>query len=345
MAAVFALNKKGFNLARGLMVVGVLAIPLLVLGVLDKEQYWLSVTFGILFVALSDPGGTYGVRFREMAWVGLVGAFLTGLGFAIGGGPWGWVALAAFLVTFVSGLALKYGVHRFTSTLMLASWFLIAISVPAEEHLTPATSDWSAQALAWLAGSAFWIALTFVAWVARGRKTQASHFPEIPGDMASTTLTRPAVLFSIIRAAAVTFAVAIAFGFHLPNADLMPIATLAAMKGTLDQTTLVAEQRLIGALIGAGIATVFLLSVTNKHVLEVVIILLASIAASVRSVNYAIYCSAIAGLVLIATDVSHPTNLSAEVNRVLFTLAGVGIAWLVMLLADRLQKASTKTAA
>ena len=338
MTAVFALNKKGFNLPRALEVVVVLLVPLAVLGVLDKEKYWLSVAFAILFVGLSDPGGSYAVRVREMGWVAVAGTFLTALGYAVGGGPWGWVVLTAFLVTFISGLALKYGIHRFESALMLDAWFLVVIAVPAGEHLDAAHSGWSSQALAWLAGAAFWIALTFVAWLVRGRKAQPSHFPEIPTDMATTTLTRPVVLFTLIKAIAVTIAVAIAFGFHLPNADWMPIATLVALKGTLDQSTLVAEQRLIGALIGAGIATVFLLAVDNKHALEVVIIVLAALAGSVRGVNYTIYCAAMAGLVLIATDLSHPTDLTAEFHRVLFTFAGVGIAWLVMLLVDRVQK-------
>jgi hypothetical protein len=280
-----------------------------------------------------------------MAWVGLLGTLLTAFGFAIGGGPWGWVALSAFAVTLISGLSLKFGVHRFTSAAMLNSWFLVALAVPAGEHLDRAHSDWSGQALAWLIGAALWIGLTFVVWLAKGRGEQPSNFPEIPGDMAETTLSRNAVMFALIRAVAVTGAVAIAFGFHLPNADWMPIATLVAMKGTLDQTTLVAEQRLMGALIGAVVAGVFLLTVDSRHVLEVVIIVLASLAATVRGVNYAIYCAAMAGLVLIAIDLSHAANLKAEADRVLFTLAGVGIAWLVMLLANRLQKGSAKTAA
>jgi uncharacterized membrane protein YgaE (UPF0421/DUF939 family) len=162
--------------------------------------------------------------------------------------------------------------------------------------------------------------------------------------MAATTLTRPVVSFTLIKAVAVTIAVAIAFGFHLPNADWMPIATLVALKGTLDQSTLVAEQRLIGALIGAAVAAIFLLTVDSKHVLEAVIIVLASLAGAVRGVNYAIYCAAMAALVLIAAGLSHPSNLRGEVDRVLFTFAGVGIAWLVMLLVNRIQKAAANTA-
>ena len=344
LEAIFALNPKGANLRRGLEVVGFLLLPLIVLGLLHKERYWLSLSFAALFVGMSDPGGVYRDRVREMAWVAIVGTLLTAIGFAIGGGPWGWVVVSAFVVTLLSGLALKFGVHRFTSAAMLNSWFLVALTVPAGQHLDRAHSDWSGQALAWLIGAALWIGLTFVVWLVKGRTEHASNFPEIPGDITVTTLSRNAVMFAVIRAVAVTGAIAIAFGFHLPNADWMPIATLAAMKGTLDQTSLVAEQRLIGALIGAVVAAVFLMTVQSKHVLEAVIIVLASLAATLRGVNYAIYCAAMAALVLIAIDVSHPANLKAEADRVLFTLAGVGIAWLVMLLADRLQRSSAQRA-
>jgi fusaric acid resistance family protein len=338
LRTVFAFNRTGVNTPRGLIAVGVLAIPLVILSAIGREEYWLSASFGALFVGLSDPGGGYGVRVREMGWFALVGTLLTGLGFAIGAGPWGWVALAAFLVTLLSGLAMKYGLHRATAALLLCSWFLVVISVSAGDHLSPSHSHWAGQALAWLGGAALWIGLTLIGWLVRGLNDQASHFPEIPGDMAVTTLSKPVIVFAFMRAAAITIAIAIAFGLHLPNADWMPIATLAAMKGSLDQTTVVAEQRLFGALLGALIAIVFLLTVDNKYALEVVIVLLGSVAASIRGASYAFYCAAVAGTVLIATDIPHPTNVSAEFRRVLFTLAGVGIAWLVMLLANQMQK-------
>jgi len=336
--AIFAFDRSEVKIPRGLGVVCILAIPLVVLSLINKEAYWLSASFGALFVGLSDPGGTYRVRVGEMAWVGLGGTFLTALGFGIGGGPWGWVALAAFVVTLITGLAMKFGLHRMTSALLLGAWFLVAVSIPAGEHLSPSHSDWAGQALAWLGGSALWIALTLLFWLIRGRLAQASHLPEIPQDMSTIKLSRPVIMFAVLRAVAVTIAIAIAFGLHLPNADWMPIATLAAMKGSLDQTTLVAEQRLFGTLLGALTAAVFLLTVDNKHALEVVIVLLGSAAASIRGSSYAFYCAGVAGAVLIATDLPHPTNVSAEFRRALFTLAGVGIAWLVMLLANQMQK-------
>lgn len=123
------------------------------------------------------------------------------------------------------------------------------------------------------------------------------------------------------------------------------IATFVAIKGSLQQTTLVAEQRVTGAVPGALVAALLLLTVSNKHALEVVIVLLAVAAASIRTVNYALYWAAIAALVLIAMDLPHPTSFADEGRRVLFTPAGVGIGVLVMLLANMLQKRSVKGSA
>lgn len=60
--------------------------------------------------------------------------------------------------------------------------------------------------------------------------------------------------------------------------------------------------------------------------------------AAVRFWNYAFYCAAIAAGVLVMLDLPNPSNHSAEGYRVLWTLCGVGIAVVVMLLAGLLQK-------
>ncbi len=77
----------------------------------------------------------------------------------------------------------------------------------------------------------------------------------IRGDISPRKLTRPVTLFAVIRTLALSIAVAIAFGLHLPNAYWMPIATLVAMKPSLQQSALVAEQRLAGAIRGAAAAS------------------------------------------------------------------------------------------
>lgn len=344
MAKVFELNRKGLNVSRGLAVLAGLAIPLIVLGVAGKEQYWLSAAFGGLFVGLSDPGGQFGYRASRMGAFAVIGAVLTAVGFAIGARAWELVVIAAFIVTLLGGLSVTLGLHRFVAGLMLNVWFIITIGLPTGYKLDHVTSHTWAQVLAWLAGAALWIAFTCILWLARGRKPRPQPVPEIPGDIEPRELTRPIILFAVIRAIAVSLAVGIAFGLHLPNAYWMPIATIVAMKSSFEQSALVAEQRLAGAIIGAIVASVVLLAVDNKHVLELAIVVLGAVGASIRIVNYALYTAAIAASVLIAIDLPHPSNFGAEAHRVLYTFCGVGIAMIVMLLVDRLQKRASKKA-
>ena len=186
-----------------------------------------------------------------------------------------------------------------------------------------------------------WIAFAGVVWLARGRKSRLAPFPEIPGDISPRKLTQPIVLYAVIRAIAIAIAVAIPFGLHLPEADWMPIATLAAMAPSLAQSTLVAEQRRAGAILGALVAAAFLLTVDNKHVLEVAVIVL-TLGIAIHGVNYALYTAAIAAGVLIAIDLPHPANFTLEGLRVLYTFLGVGLAVLVMLLATQLGKRAAK---
>ena len=287
-----------------------------------------------------------------MAIFAAAGALLTALGFGIGPGAWGWVVLAAFVATLLGGLAVKYGLHRFVAAYLLNAWFIVALGLPtllAFDYPRPYHAGlihpepWK-QALAWLAGSALWIVYTVIVWLARGRITEPQPIAEIPGDISPRPLTRPLILFAVIRAVAVAIAIAIAFGLKLPDAYWMPIAAIVAMKPSLQQSTLVAVQRVAGTIVGAAVAALVLLAVDNRTALEVVIVVLFALAGSIRTVSYTFYCAAIAGAVLIAADIPHPSNLTDEGRRILFTLAGVGISIIVLLLAGLLQKHAAKAA-
>ncbi len=352
VAKVFGGKWQEFSWLRGAILAVVLGL-LIIVGVLPHDRrFFLSAIFGALFLALADPGGKYGPRVARLAVFALAGALLTALGFGIGPSPWGWVVLAAFVATLLSGLAVKYGLHRFVGAYLLNVWFIIALGLPtllAFEyprlyhsgliHIEP----WK-QALAWLIGSALWIAYTLIAWLAQGRITEPQPVAEIPGDISPRPLTRPLIMFAVIRALAVAIAIAIAFGLKVPDAYWMPIAAIIAMKPSLQQSVLVAEQRVAGTIIGAAAAAVVLLAVDNRTALEVIIVVLFALAGSIRSVSYTWYTAAVAGAVLIAADIPHPANLTDEGRRILFVLAGVGISIIVLLLAGLLQKHGAKAA-
>ncbi|MDQ0306763.1 hypothetical protein J2S46_001319 [Kitasatospora herbaricolor] len=92
---------------------------------IGHEQYLLSAVFGLLFAGLADPGGSYRHRASHIALFALIGAGITALGFGSGEDVWGWLVLAAFALTLVSGLAAAFGVRRFVTALLLNLWFII----------------------------------------------------------------------------------------------------------------------------------------------------------------------------------------------------------------------------
>jgi hypothetical protein len=347
-AKVFALNPQRLNWPRGVAILDVLLVPLIVFWAIGHEQYLLSAIFGVLLGVLVDPGGSFGHRALHLAAYGAVGALVTAFAFAIGGVGWGWLVLAAFAVTLAAGLAMKFGVHTFVEALLLNIWFIVATGVAVSlHHQTLITSHTWAQVVAWIGGLALWIALSFVGWLVRGRKDRAQPIQEIPGDTSSRKLTPPLIMFALLRALAIAGTFALAFGLNLSHGYWMPIAAIVSMKPALDQATLAAVQRVAGALIGAAAAALLLLipaavhglrRFTVDHGFEVVAIIVLMHAVATRFYNYALYYAAITAAVLLLLDAPHPSNYAAEGDRVLWTLAGVGIGVLVLLLGGVLGK-------
>ena len=353
LSKVFELNPAGLNWPRAVMVLDVLLVPLVIFWAIGHEEYLLSAVFGVLFAALADPGGGYGYRASHTAVFALFGAGLTALAFGIGGDAWGWLVLAAFAVTLAAGLAAMFGVHRFVAAYLLTVWFIVALGVAFSfHHHARITSYTWAQVLAWVGGAALWIAVTFVAWLVRGRQDRPQPWAELPGDTSRRKLTPPLIMFALIRAIAIAATTALAFGLDLPHGYWMPVAAIVAMKASLDQTTLAAAQRLAGALIGAAAAALLLLIPASEHGLrlfaadrgmEVLALILLMHAAGIRFWNYALYYGAVSAGVLILLDLPQPSNYGAEGYRVLWALCGVAVGVLVMFLASLLARRAAKT--
>jgi len=352
LSKVFELNPAGLNWPRAVLFLDVALVPLVVFWAIGYQQYLLSALFGLLFAWLADPGGGYGRRASRIAVFALAGAGLTALGFGIGGDAWGWLVLAAFAVTLAAGLAAAFGVRRFVTALLLNLWFIVTLGVAFSfHHHVRITSYTWAQVLAWAGGAALWIAVTFAVWLAGGRRDRPQPVAELPGDTSRRKLTTPLVLFAVIRALVMAGTVALAFGLDLSHGYWLPIAAMVAMKPSLEQATLVAAQRLAGALAGAAAAALLLLIPASEHGLrlfaitlglEVVALVLFMHGAAVRFWNYAIYTAAIAAGVLILVDLPQPSSYGAEGYRVLWTLCGVAIGVLVMLLAGLLARRTAK---
>jgi uncharacterized membrane protein YccC len=358
LSKLFEFNSAGLNWFRGVLILDVLLVPLVLFWSIGHEQYLLSAIFGVVFAAVADPGGRYGSRAWRLAVFGLVGAGLTALGYAMRAEPWGWLALAAFGVTLVAGLVIRLGVHAFVAGFLLNIWFVIAQATAVGFHqhphpITHITNYTWAEVAAWAGGTALWIAVTFVAWLIRGRRDDEPPLvPEVPGDSTPHPLTRPAIMFVVLRAVVLAGTVALAYGLSLSYGHWMSIAAIIAMKPSLGQSTLVAVQRLVGAALGAGVAALLLLIPANEHGLtllsithglDIVAIVLFMHAAAIRFWSFTFFTAAIAAAVLILVDLLQPTNYGAEGYRILWTLYGVGVGVIVMFLAGLLAKRKSRT--
>ena len=153
----------------------------------------------------------------------VAGALLTAPALGIGGGAWGFVVLAAFVATLLAGLAVKYGLHRFAAAYMSQHLVhrrpwpadLIAFGLPGSFRSGLIRLEPWKQALAWLVGSAVGsLHLHHVAGP-RARHAVAARRRD-PRGYSPGPLPRPLILFAVLRAVAVSAAVAIAFGLKLP---------------------------------------------------------------------------------------------------------------------------------
>jgi len=338
LAKVFECKWEALNVALAVGVAAVVVALFVVFNALHWEHYWLSATFGLVFMIVGAAGGHYAHRARDLAVLEVVGALLTALAFGLGTGAWGYIALAALVVTLAAGLSLRFGLPVLTVAVFLNIWFIVALSLAAGYKTGGVTTSSWKQALSWVFGTALLLGIVFVVRLVRRRQPQPQAAAQTPESTKPVALTRPVVLFAVVRALTVAVAVAIPFGLKVPEAFLMPVATIVALKPSLEQSTLMAEQRVIGTLLGAILAAGLLLTVESKHVLAAVIVVFVAAMASVIKVNYALFCFGLGVAVLIALDLPNPTNLSNEGRRVLYTFAGVALAVVVTFLLDRLKK-------
>jgi hypothetical protein len=354
LSKVFAYNSAGLHWSFGVLILDVMLVPLVVFWAIGHDEYLSSALFGVVWTAVADPGGSYGTRASRLAVFGLIGAALVALGFAVGGDAWGWLVLAIFAVTLVAGLTVMFGAHRAFAASLLNTQFIIALATAFGYQQTLTTSHIWAQVLAWAGGAALWIAVTFIRWLIRGRRDEPAPIAEAPGDTSRHPLTGPVVMFAVIRAAVVAGAAALAFGLNLSHGEWLVFGTFAATKATLKDTTLRAEQRVTGAVMGAAAAALLLLIPANEHGaqlvsithgLDVVAIILLMHAASTFFWNYAFYEAAVVAAVLISLDLPQPSNFSAEGYRVLWTLCGVAIGVVVMFIASLLAKGTARAPA
>ena len=270
-AHLFEFKTDKLNWGNGLRIVVALFVPLILLGALGLTQYWANVSFGVIFVGLSDIftlKAPIGYRMRRLGIITLAGALLTALGLVMGVN-WELAVLGTFVITLLCGAALAWGKPAALAAYLVNIWFVASLSYHG------GTAKALPLGLAWLIGGALYMLLALVRF-----ERQPSPSEAVPGTapvqppkslfatyFALFRFTNPPFRFVLLKALAVAVGAAIGFGFGLPHGSWIPIYTLVVLQPDYEQTINIFLQRVLGTILAAALAAVLLFSVQNEYVL------------------------------------------------------------------------------
>ena len=240
-AHLFEFKTDKLNWGIGVRVVVALFVPLIVLGALGLTQYWASVSFGVIYVGISDIltlKAPIGYRMRRLGIITLAGALLTALGLVLGVN-WELAVLGTFVITLLCGATLAWGKPA-------------ALAAYLPQHLVRRVTFLSrrdGEGLAAGACMADWWSVIHAVW----RWCASSGNPPLPNlhkEQLRRSRRNPSsrrtshcsgsrthqFRFVLLKALAVTVGAAIGFGFGLPYGYWIPIITLVVLQADYEET-------------------------------------------------------------------------------------------------------------
>ena len=347
-AHLFEFKSDGVHWGLGVRVLVALLAPLIVMGPLGLTQYWSSLSFGVLFVAISDVltlKAPIGYRLQRLGIITLLGALLTALGLGLGLN-WVLAVLGIFVITLLCGATLAWGKPAALGAYLLNIWFIASLSFKGG----PAQS--LPQGLAWLIGGALYMLLVLVRFKRQSSSSEAAPAPApslSPQSLFETyfalfRFSNPKFRYILLKALAVTVGAAIGLGFGIPYGRWIPIYTLVVLQPDYEQTIDLFALRMLGTIVAAALASVLLVGVHNEYILALIVVVFAFLAASMRMANMLIYIFFSTTTILLLLDFSTPGSLTDVWARLLNVFIGALIAVVVVFLFMRpSQKTASST--
>jgi hypothetical protein len=338
-AHLFEFKTDGIHWGLGVRVVVALLAPLIVMGPLGLTQYWGSLSFGVLFVGLSDIftlKAPIGYRLQRLGIITLLGALLTALGLVLGL-QWELAVLGTFVITLLCGATLAWGKPAAFGAYLLNIWFIASLSFKG------GAAQALPQGLAWLIGGASYMLLVLVRFKRQSSSSEAA--PATAPSLSPKSLfetyfalfrfSNPKFRYILLKALAVMVGAAIGFGFGIPYGRWIPIYTLVVLQPDYEQTIDLFALRMLGTILAAALASVLLVGVHNQYILALIVVVFAFIAASMHEANMLIYIFFNTTTLLLLLDFSTPGSLTDVWARMLNVFIGALIAVVVVFLFMR----------
>jgi hypothetical protein len=323
--------------ARGTRAAVATLLPLVIIELVGLGRLGSSAAagtlLGALMAAFCDLGPSLHIRTRAMGAGILLGTLLMLLGSAIGG-PW-WVAVPALgIATFLSGLLPIYGPVVAQVGTILTVVFALALgraSGPAAALPT---------ALGFLFGGTFMLVLVVLSSLLRRAipptpQPPAAPPPAQPRQAAPTprlVYRSPALYFALLRAVGTGLVAGLAWGSGVLYPQWAPIVVITSVRPDQMAAILLTTQRVIGTILGAGLADVILLLNHEPLVLVVLAIAGVFLAFTVLDLSYTLFVFFLTFLTLLLLNIPGP-GPSYVVLRVVATVIGGAAALGVSLLA------------
>jgi hypothetical protein len=318
-------------------------LPLVVLEVLGRNRVGsnaaVGTLLGVLFVAFCDLGASLRVRTGAMTAGAVLGTLLLALGSAIGG-PW-WVAVPAIaLATFLSGVLLVYGPVVTQVGIILTVVFVVALGRDGGSAAAiPA-------ALGFFFGGTFFLLLVLASFFLGrfpppvGQASRATHPPSPPlgAPRPPLTLRSPLLRFALLRATGAALIAGLAWGSGIPFPHWAPIVVIVSVRPDQMAALRLTTERVIGTVLGVGLADVVLTWVQEPRVLAGVAVGGVFLAFTVKEVNYTFFVFFLTTLTVVLLNIPTPGPTYLAL-RVVTTLVGgaaaLAISWLSAWLVRR----------
>lgn len=316
------LDRSAVDLRKGLTGLAAIAIAIAFLAIFKTAG--LAAGLALLFTIQADQPGP--LRTRA---VGILVMTLGGSAIAFvaiwAGTETAWAAiLLTFAVTVIGTLVAGVGAAAATRGLLLSIWAVVALSLGGElEAAVNLTIAFAAGGI--IAAAIIWL------------RTRAMAEPPIADEeeaVASSLgqlLRSPLGWFALLRASAVTLAMALGIAFFPAHPTWAAITVIIVMRPKAGETIAVGVLRTLGTVLGLVAAALALFIFGHTDAVLFVGFLVAGFGmAALAKVNYAIMVACLTALLVFATELVSGTGESAAVDRLLGTIAGAAIAFVAI---------------
>ncbi len=319
---LLTLDLEAVDLKKGLTVLVAIAIAIAIAVVFGTAG--MAAGLAMLFAILTDQPGPLRARALGLAVMTLAGSAIAFVALWAGT-DLAWVALLlTFVVTALGTLVAGYGHAAAIRGLLLAVWAVVALSLGGELDLAISLT------VAFAVGG---LIAALIIWLGARALPEPPMEEEVEdASQAFVELLRsPLGWFSLLRAAAVTLALALGIAFFPAHPIWGALTVLIVLRPKAGETVAVGVLRTVGTLLGIIAAEgVLVIAGSDEPVLFLGIVVAGFGMGAFMKVNYAVMVAFLTALLVFASELLADAGQRAAIDRLLATIMGAVLAFIAL---------------